>query len=176
VALLARAARANEVYRPVSAKYDTIFLSIHFDSTSPRLSGINFYYPYKGGTDFVDVLAQTIRQAGRARQDLDAGSEFQLCQGAGYAVLAHGENPDSYLVELGNLRCRDGADLHSMCSPTRREEYAALLLEALRRRRQAAEHSVRGPGRRWRMWPLLALPLGTLTVVGLAIVAARRWS
>ena len=173
-ALVARVNCANQVYRDQGRRSDVYFLSLHFDSTSPRLSGVSFYYPYRGGTEFVDILARSIREAGRARQDADLGGEYELCQGAGYAVLSHSDNPDSYLIELGNLRSREGADLWKMRTATTRGKYAEMIMDALRHRTDKAPRAARGPGRRWRAWQVLLIPLSLIGILALALGLGRR--
>lgn len=167
-ALVARPACANEIYRRKRDSSEVYFFSLHFDSTSERLAGISFYYPEGAATGFVDILSQAVRSGGRARVDLNTGREAGLVAPGRYAVLNHAENPDSYLIELGNLQARDGSDLWRMRSAEVREEYAEMLVQALLRRDEAPRPiSHRG----WRKRDVFCLSL-MLALVGL--LAWRR--
>lgn len=165
-ALVARPACANEIYRRKRRDSEVFFFSLHFDSTSERLAGLSFYYPEGAATGFVEVLSQVVRERGRARLDLNTGREAGLAAPARYAVLNHAENPDSYLIELGNLQARDGSDLWRMRSAEVRDEYAEMLVSALLRRGEG--RVAPPPARRWRKRDLLglALVLGLLGWVG----------
>lgn len=129
-ALISRVATANRVYR--SANHRVYFLSLHFDSTSPRVAGVSFYYPSWGTRrPFVDRLETELRRTRRQRIDLGTGLEVGLSSPGHYAVLNQSENPDSYLIEFGNLRSRapDGSnpDLWRMRSARVREDYARIV-------------------------------------------------
>ncbi|MEW6277451.1 MAG: N-acetylmuramoyl-L-alanine amidase [Candidatus Eremiobacterota bacterium] len=167
-ALWSRAATANRVYREHPSKR-VYFLSLHFDSTAPELAGISFYYPtWEGsGGSFVAVLQEEIRLAGRQRASLHTGRERGLAQPHAFAVLSQSENPDSYLIELGNIRSRDAEgknpDLWRMRSPETRQAYAELILRAAAR--DAREPRGRAPGKppirlRWILLSALALTIG----------------
>ena len=134
--LQARVDEANSVFRTWSWTHDVYFISLHFDSTSPDLAGISFYYPtWCKEPGFRRVLEDTIRKSHRARQDLRTGQERGLSQPGRYAILSHSENYDAYLVELANLRSEDSQggnpDLWRARSAEGRQAYAELLLEAL---------------------------------------------
>ena len=142
-ALVSRVATANRVYQ--KADGPVYFLSLHFDSTSPRLAGVSFYYPAweGGGSDFVELFETALRETGRQRIDLDSGAEAGISAPGTYAVLARSLNPDSYLIELGNIRSLDlegrNPDLWRMRDPRVRQEYADLIAETVRL------HVVMGP-------------------------------
>lgn len=137
-ALYARAAAANLFYAKHRDK-DVYFVSLHFDVAATNLAGMSFYYPawQGGGGRMVQLLADEMRQAGRARIDLDTGREVDVAQARRYAVLSNSHNPDSYLIELGNMASldRDGGnpDLWRMRDPATRQAYAELILRAIGR-------------------------------------------
>jgi N-acetylmuramoyl-L-alanine amidase len=151
-ALLSRVSTANRVYREASGP--TYFFSLHFDSTAPEVGGVKFYYPrWKGaGSGFIRRLEESIRQAGRARVDLRSGEEIGLSERADYSVLQRSVNPDSYLIELGNVMSCDpqggNPDLWRMRQPKRREEYAAMIAKALVRRQEEVAGPPAPPARR----------------------------
>jgi len=135
-ALYSRVATANKIYSRWSYTHDVYFLSLHYDSTNPDLAGISFYYPtWCERPKFVDTLESEIREADRARTSLRTGFEYGLSQAHAYSVLSFSDNPDSYLVELANLRSvhPDGSnpDLEAALQPETREAYAQLLVQAL---------------------------------------------
>ena len=138
-ALQSRVETANRIYEDHSADKDVVFLSLHFDSTNPDLEGISFYYPtWCRPQPAVETLKTVIREHDRARRSLTTGEEVGLAKPYKYAVLTQSQNPDSYLVELGNMRSLDAKgenpDLVRMQSAEHREQYAELLVEALMKR------------------------------------------
>lgn len=171
-ALLARVNWANRIYAQCKAESDVYFFSLHFDSTSPSVSGVSFYYPMLRRTDFIRTLQSTIREAGMARKDIETGAEVTLSQPATYAVLNHADNPDSYLLELGNLRTQDGSDLITMRSARGRQAYADLIIKSLEKKGGAAPRLTGGNLRR--PWRKLHIALGTLgALAGLALIWGR---
>lgn len=173
-ALYSRVATANRIYSRWSYTHDVYFLSLHYDSTNPDLAGISFYYPtWCERPKFVDTLESEIRGANRARTSMRTGFEYGLSQAHAYSVLSFSDNPDSYLVELANLRSvhPDGSnpDLEAALEPETREAYAQLLVQALLER----------PVSESRPLPRVAaftvvLLTGCLVLVVLGVVARRR--
>ena len=138
-ALLSRVSTGNRRYLQYSYSHDVVFFSLHFDSTNPDLAGVSFYYPtWCEKPRFVDTLVEELRASGRARQSLRTGLEIGVAKPYQYAVLSQTFNPESYLVELGNMRSLDSQgsnpDLWRMRDPGVREEYARLLVRALVKR------------------------------------------
>lgn len=137
-ALYARVAAANLFYSKHRDK-DVYFISLHFDVAATNLAGMSFYYPVWDGAGgpFVGLLADEMRRDGRARRDLDTGREVAVAQPKRYAVLSNSHNPDSYLIELGNMASldRDGGnpDLWRMRDASTRQAYADLILRAIGR-------------------------------------------
>lgn len=145
-ALSSRAETANRIYYEHSDEKDVLFLSLHFDSTNPNLEGVSFYYPvWCEPQPLVETLKKVIRECGRARRDMRTGQEASLAQPYRYAVLSQALNPDSYLVELGNIRSTDAAgenpDLWRMRNANTREAYAQLLVSALVQRERTPKPS-----------------------------------
>lgn len=137
-ALDSRVATANRVYRYCHWRKRVYFFSLHFDSTSPDLSGVSFYYPPGvGRTAEVEALLQSIRNDGRERRSSITGCEWRVAQEHFYSVLSRAENPNSFLVELANMRSLEASggnpDLWRMRDPQVREEYARMLLRATER-------------------------------------------
>ncbi|HIB64203.1 MAG TPA: N-acetylmuramoyl-L-alanine amidase [Phycisphaerales bacterium] len=168
-ALYSRVETANRIYNTWQWTHDVYFLSLHFDSTNPDLAGISFYYPdWCEKPPFVSVLERSIRRRGGERRSLRTGFEYGLSQAYPYAVLSHANNPDSYLVELANLRSlgNSGAnpDLEKALNPQERQAYAELLVEALLHRPEPL-HSNRRTVRR------LALAL----LLFFALLLFRQW-
>ena len=168
-ALYSRVETANRIYNTWNWTHDVYFLSLHFDSTNPDLAGISFYYPnWCEKPPFVSVLEQSIRSRGRERKSLRTGFEYGLSQAYPYAVLSNANNPDSYLVELANLRSLDrfgvNPDLEIALKPQERQAYAELLVDALLHRPEPL-HS----NRRTLQWLAIALSL----TLGLLII--RMW-
>lgn len=154
-ALLSRVSTANRMYVRHSATHDVVFLSLHYDSANSDLAGISFYYPtWCDEPLFVRTLAAQIRNEGRERRSLSTGVERGLAQAHDYAVLSQAINPDSFLVELGNIRSDDGRggnpDLEGMLDPMTREACARMLVEALQARPKAEREPRRVP------WALVA--------------------
>lgn len=141
-ALYARVAAANRFYAENRDK-DVYFISLHFDVAATDLAGMSFYYPAweGGGGPFVDLLTDEMRAAGRARTNLDTGREVKVSQAHRYAILSNSHNPDSYLIELGNLASLDRSggnpDLWRMRDQASRQEYAELILRAIGRAHRA---------------------------------------
>lgn len=138
-ALLSRVSTGNRRYLQHCYDKDVVFFSLHFDSTNPDLEGVSFYYPtWCEKPPFVDTLIEELRSCGRARQSLRTGLEISVAKPYQYAVLSQAFNPDSYLIELGNMRSLDTAggnpDLWRMRDPEVREEYAQMLVSALTKR------------------------------------------
>ena len=99
----------------------------------------SFYYPtWCEKPPFVDTLTNEIRARGRARRSLRTGLEYHVARPYNYAVLSQAFNPDSYLIELGNMRsfdCRgSNPDLWRMRDTLVREDYAQMLVSALTKR------------------------------------------
>ena len=137
-ALASRAATANRIYRKYKATSDVYFLSIHFDSTSPTVVGMSFYHATAGGTPFKHVLCEQIKREKREHKYIATGEPHKLCIPKNYAVLRNSINPDSYLIELGNIQSDNegrNPDLWRMRNPKSREAYAKLLTRALVKRR-----------------------------------------
>ena len=142
-ALLSRVSTGNRRYLQHCYDRDVVFFSLHFDSTNPDLAGVSFYYPtWCEKPPFVDTLTNEIRAHGRARQSLLTGLEYGVAKPYQYAVLSQAFNPDSYLIELGNMRSSDyeGAnpDLWRMRDAKVREDYAQMLVSALSKRPEQA--------------------------------------
>ena len=153
-ALCSRVLTANRIYEEHHYSHRVVFLSLHYDSTNPDLQGISFYYPpWSEESRSVQSLKRTIRKHGRARRDIYTDRERGLAQPYSYAVLSLARNPDSFLMELGNIRSLDpqgkNPDLWRMRDPQTRQAYAELLTEAL----QAMPSRPRPP--LIRPWPLL---------------------
>lgn len=137
-ALRARVEYGNAIYRKYHKEYDVYFISLHFDSTSPRLVGMSFYYSthQREATGFPAYLLREMRRAHRQRRDLATGREYNVMEAKDYAVLGHSINADSYLVELGNIQSdQEGRnpDLFRMRSPAARQAYANLIVRTLRK-------------------------------------------
>lgn|GEM_PF-1657303 len=138
-ALLSRVSTGNRRYLQHCYDRDVVFFSLHFDSTNPDLAGVSFYYPtWCEKPPFVDTLTNEIRARGRARRSLRTGLEYHVARPYNYAVLSQAFNPDSYLIELGNMRsfdCRgSNPDLWRMRDTLVREDYAQMLVSALTKR------------------------------------------
>lgn len=135
-ALASRVETANRIYSERSSSEDVYFFSIHFDSTNPDLEGVSFYYPkWQAERPMIGHLLKSIRHNELGRKSLWSGVEWSVGQAATYTVLALAENPDSYLMELGNLRSCDpnghNPDLARMMRHQSREQYAQLIVQAL---------------------------------------------
>ena len=147
-ALYARVAAANRFYADNRDK-DVYFISLHFDVAATDLAGMSFYYPAwpGGGGALVELLADEMRADGRARTNLDTGREVKVAQAHRYAILSNSHNPDSYLIELGNLASLDRAggnpDLWRMRDPATRQEYAELILRAIGRAHRSERSHLR---------------------------------
>lgn len=148
-ALSSRAATANRIYKQYSKTHDCYMVSIHFDSTSPDLCGMSFYHAKGAGTGFVDFLLAEMRAQKRTRIYDSCGKESVVIA-RNYSVLCN-DNPDSYLVELGNIRSQKeilevrkskgkkpatvkklvNPDLWRMRNPQNRQIYAELISNAL---------------------------------------------
>ena len=161
--LSSRVATANRVYQEHKDEKDIIFLSLHFDSADPDLAGISFYYPtWSVNPPFKEALESSIRQSGRARKSVSRGHEVSLSKAYRYAVLSQSINPDSYLLELGNIR--NESDLWRMKSVAARQAYANLICEAL----MARERKAQSKGRSAWLWML-----GGLLVIGILAVTRQ---
>ena len=171
-ALMSRVETANRVYN--NTRGPIYFLSLHFDSTSPRLAGVSFYYPAwsKESSTFVELLESKLRKDGRERRDLITGEEVKISSPGRYAVLDHSINPNSYLIELGNIRSLDESggnpDLWRMRDLRVREEYAELLCETILEHHQTSTPKVRSRGRNWRNPKFLLVLAGFLGFLALA--------
>lgn len=171
-ALNSRVATANRIYRNAPWRKRVYFFSLHFDSTSPDLSGVSFYYPPGvGRTAEVEALLQTVREDGRERRSSITGCEWRVAQEHFYAVLSNAENPNSFLVELANMRSLDTSggnpDLWRMRDPRGREEFAGMLLRAVERFPRPLDRF------RWLIFPVLGLSLLLGSVAGTVNHAGR---
>ena len=169
-ALLSRVSTGNRRYLQHCYDRDVVFFSLHFDSTNPDLAGVSFYYPtWCEKPPFVSTLANEIRARGRARQSLRTGLEYHVAKPYQYAVLSQALNPDSYLIELGNMRSSDGEganpDLRRMQDAQVREDYAQMLVSALTRRPE------QGRPAPYLRWAFLLIFLSLLAAEG----ARRAW-
>lgn len=139
--LTSRARTANRIYKKYHRTNKVYFVSIHFDCTSPSVAGMGFYRSTSGGTSFVQILLAQIRKEKRQCHFLATGAEHpHACGVKDYNVIAESINPDSYLIELGNIRSRDkngkNPDLWRLRNPKNREDYAGLITRALVKQQQ----------------------------------------
>ncbi|MBI4032255.1 N-acetylmuramoyl-L-alanine amidase [Candidatus Berkelbacteria bacterium] len=134
-ALRSRASTGNQCFVENKTEWDVYFISLHCDSTSPDLAGVSFYRGSDGGTGFAYFLRRELEKSRLQRRNLRTGEDWDVYKVAPYAVLEHTTNPDSYLIELGNLQSQapDGTnpDLWRARNPKSRDRYAQVIVRAL---------------------------------------------
>lgn len=107
----------------------SVFISIHFDHAPPGFAGAKIYtVPQLASHPFVTILSETLtthglgyRNHGRQLPNVDTSQKF--------IVLAEGRVEPRVLIELGNFV--DADDRARMLSPSGRQRYADVVVEAL---------------------------------------------
>lgn len=122
-----------------SSSGNTVFLSLHFDASSPSLEGVTLYTPRGASPAIVSCLEDSFREANRLRRkDGKPGEYYPVVQSGnkenGVRNLyildpKHNQIPEKVLVELGNIT--HPSDLWKMRQERIREEYATCLFKAL---------------------------------------------
>lgn len=135
--LRTRVQHANHLQR---TNKDTVFISLHFDSTAESLHGVSLIAPSDTIPPLVSLLEESFRMKGRLRKKDGYAGEY-------HAVLKNGDKnhglrmlyvlrndvnnvPNRTLIELGNLS--NPKDVWRIRSPEVREDYAQAIFLALK--------------------------------------------